>query len=216
MSGMPMFSQTWSGAAAAFLGMWMVMTVAMMLPSFPPVLWHYGRGAVGAGDTPRGVLAVLVTAGYLFVWTVLGIAAFPVSAALSPMQMDPSVSVRIGPIAVGVVVVAAGAWQLTARKARHLACCRQLARHARALPGDAGAAWRLGLHYGLHCSRCCANLMVVPLVMGVMDVRAMAAIGSVITVERFAPAGDRVARATGFVLIAGGVLLIARAFGVEG
>jgi predicted metal-binding membrane protein len=41
MAWMRMPGQTWSGAAASFLGMWVVMMVAMMLPSLVPMLWRY-------------------------------------------------------------------------------------------------------------------------------------------------------------------------------
>ena len=46
MTWMRMPGQTWPGAAASFLGMWVVMMVAMMLPSSVPMLWRYRR-AVG-------------------------------------------------------------------------------------------------------------------------------------------------------------------------
>ena len=46
MAWMRMPGQTWPGAAASFLGMWVVMMVAMMLPSLVPMLWRY-RQAVG-------------------------------------------------------------------------------------------------------------------------------------------------------------------------
>jgi predicted metal-binding membrane protein len=38
---MRMPGQTWPGAVASFLGMWVVMMVAMMLPSLVPMLWRY-------------------------------------------------------------------------------------------------------------------------------------------------------------------------------
>jgi predicted metal-binding membrane protein len=78
----------------------------------------------------------------------------------------------------------------------------------------AGAAWRHGLRHGLHCSRCCAGLMVILLVIGVMDLRAMAVVAAAITVERLAPAGERVARITGAVVVGAGLFLIARAAGL--
>ena len=40
MAWMRMPGQTWTGAAASFLGMWIVMMVAMMLPSLVPMLWR--------------------------------------------------------------------------------------------------------------------------------------------------------------------------------
>jgi len=116
------------------------------------------------------------------------------------------------PIAVGVVVLIAGALQFTAWKARHLACCREAP--GRTLPADAGTAWRHGLRLGLHCCCCCAALMAVLLVIGVMDLRAMAVVAAAITVERLAPAGERVARAIGAVVVGAGLFLIARAAGL--
>src|SRR2546425_823680 len=121
---------------------------------------------------------------------------------------------RAVPIAVGVVVLIAGSLQLTAWKARHLACCREAPGRGRTLPTDAGTAWRHGLRLGLHCSHCCAGLMAILLVIGVMDLRAMAVVAAAITVERLAPAGERVARATGAVVVGAGLFLIARAAGL--
>jgi predicted metal-binding membrane protein len=53
--------------------------------------------------------------------------------------------------------------------------------------------------------------MAILLVIGIMDLRAMALVTVAITVERLAPVGARVARATGVVAVAAGLLLIARA-----
>jgi predicted metal-binding membrane protein len=121
---------------------------------------------------------------------------------------------RAVPIAVGVVVVIAGALQFTAWKGHHLACCREAPGRARALPADVGTAWRHGLRLGLHCSRCCAGLMAILLVIGVMDLRAMAAVAAAITVERLAPAGEHVSRTIGAVVVGLGLFLIVRAAGL--
>jgi predicted metal-binding membrane protein len=56
--------------------------------------------------------------------------------------------------------------------------------------------------------------MVILLVIGVMDLRAMAVVPAAITVERLATAGERVARITGAVFVGAGVFLIARAAGL--
>ena len=56
--------------------------------------------------------------------------------------------------------------------------------------------------------------MAILLVMGVMDLGAMAVVTLAITVERLAPAGERVARATGAVAGGAGLLLIARGAGL--
>jgi predicted metal-binding membrane protein len=138
--------------------------------------------------------------------------AFPLGVALATIEMQQPALARAVPIAVGGIVVLAGFLQLTAWKAHHLACCREAP--GCGTPSDAGTAWRHGLRLGLHCSSCCAGLTATLLVIGVMDVRAMAVVGAAITIERLAPAGERVARAIGTVVIGGGLFLIARATGL--
>jgi predicted metal-binding membrane protein len=213
MAWMRMPGQRWPGAAASFLGMWVVMMVAMMLPSLIPMLWRYRQAVDRTGETRLGRLTALVGVGYFFVWTVVGMAAFPVGIALAAVTMQQPGLARAVPVAVGVVVLIAGALQFTGWKAHHLAYCRGVPGRGRPLPADAGTAWRHGLGLGLHCAHCCAGLMAILLVIGVMDLRAMAVVAAAITVERLAPAGARVARAIGAVVVAAGVFLIARAVG---
>jgi predicted metal-binding membrane protein len=214
MAWMVMPGQTWLGAAASFLGMWLAMMVAMMLPSLAPMLWRYRKAVGGTAEMPVGRLTALVGVGYFLVWTVFGLLAFPLGVALAAVAMaEPSVA-RAVPIAVGVVIVAAGAIQFTAWKAHHLACCREAPELCRMLPGNAGSAWRYGLSLGFHCSCCCIGLTAVLLVVGIMDLRAMAVVAGAITVERLAQAGPRVARAIGAVLVGAGLFVIARAAGL--
>jgi predicted metal-binding membrane protein len=214
MAWMPMCGRTWPGAVASFLGMWVVMMVAMMLPSLVPMLWRYRQAVGGTGETRLGRLTALVGLGYFFVWTVFGMAAFALAVALAAVGMRLPALARAVPIAVGVVVLIAGALQFTAWKARHLACCREAPGRGRTLPADAGTAWRHGLRLGLHCGYCCAGLTAILLVIGVMDPRAMAVMTAAITVERLARAGERVARAIGIVVVGAGLFLIARAAGL--
>jgi predicted metal-binding membrane protein len=214
MAWMRMPGQTWPGTAASFLGMWVVMMVAMMLPSFVPMVWRY-REAVGrTGETRPGRLTALVGVGYFVVWTGFGMAAFPLGIALATIEMQQPALARAVPIAVGVVVLIAGSLQLTAWKARHLACCREPPGRRHTLSANTGTAWRHGLRLGLHCSHCSAGLIAILLVIGVMDLRAMVVVAAAITVERLAPAGERVARAIGAVVVGAGLLLIARAAGL--
>src|SRR6202022_4683920 len=70
MTWMRMPGQTWPGAAASFLGMWVVMMVAMMLPSLVPMLWRYRQVIGRSGETRLGRLTALVGVGYFFVWSV--------------------------------------------------------------------------------------------------------------------------------------------------
>ena len=188
--------------------------VAMMLPSLVPMLSRY-RQALGAiSETRLGWLTAVVGVGYFFVWAVFGMVAFPLGMALASIEMQLPVVARAVPITVGVVVLIAGTLQFTAWKAHHLACCRESHGHSRTLPANAGAAWRHGLRLGLHCSRCCFGLTAILLVIGVMDLLAMAVVAIAIAVERLLPAGERVARIIGAIAVAAGLFLIARAAGL--
>jgi Predicted metal-binding integral membrane protein (DUF2182) len=54
MTWMLMPGQTWLDTAASFLGMWVVMMVAMMLPSSVPMLWRYPPSRrLGKRGAPR-------------------------------------------------------------------------------------------------------------------------------------------------------------------
>jgi predicted metal-binding membrane protein len=214
MSEMQMPGQTWPGAAASFLGIWVVMMVAMMLPSLVPMLRRYRQAVDTTGGTRHGRLTALVGVGYFVVWTVFGIAVFALGLGLTTIEMQQPALARAVPIAAGVVILIAGFIQLSAWKARQLAWCREAPGRGCTLAATAGTAWQHGLRLGIHCTRCCVGLMAILLVIGAMDLRVMAVVAAAITVERLAPAGERVARATGVVVVAAGVFLIARAAGL--
>ena len=217
MAWMRMCGQTWPNAAASFIGMWVAMMVAMMLPSFAPMLWRYRQALGRTGATRVRWLTALVGIGYFSVWAAFGMVTFALGSALASLQMQVPALARTVPIASGVVVVIAGALQFTAWKAHHLACCRGAPGHGctlQPLQAGAGTAWRHGLRLGLHCSTCCAGLTAVLLVIGVMDLRAMAALTAVITLERLAPEGERVARAIGAIVVVAGLAMLVRAMGL--
>jgi predicted metal-binding membrane protein len=215
MAWMRMPGRTWLGAAASFLVMWVVMMVAMMLPALVPMVWRYREAVGAAGETRLGRLTALVGVGYFGVWAVVGMAVFPLGVALASVVMERPELARAVPIAVGVVVVAAGALQFTRWKAHHLACCRESPGRGRTLTADPRQAWRYGSRLGLHCTLCCAGLMTILLGLGVMNLRAMAAVSLAIAVERLTPVNERVvARAIGTAVIATGLYLVARTAGL--
>jgi predicted metal-binding membrane protein len=240
MAWMRMPGQTWAGAAASLLGMWIAMMVAMMLPSLVSIVWRYRQAVISTDETRLGLLTALVGMGYFWVWTLIGIVLIPFGFALAAAEMQHPALSRAVPIAAGVIVVIAGAWQFTAWKAHHLACCRELSAFARGyprelrrdlaaaafgrgggpgrdwtLPADASTAWRHGIRLGLHCSYCSASLTTILLVMGVMDLRVMAVVTTAMIAERLAPAGERVARGIGALVVCAGVLLLVRAAGLQ-
>lgn len=211
MVWMRMPGQTWPDVAVSFLGMWVVMMVAMMLPCLVPVLLRYRLAIEKAGPTHQGRLTALVGAGYFFVWVALGIAIFPLGVGLTAIEMQQPALAQAVPITVGVVVLIAGALQFSAWKGHHLACCQEVQGHRRTLLADSRFAWTHGMRQGLHCSCCCANLMAILLVIGIMDLRAMIVVTAALIVERLAPADGRTAQVIGLAVIGIGLLLIAQA-----
>ena len=114
------------------------------------------------------------------------------------------------PSLAGLVLLIAGALQLSRWKERQLACCR----HSSACQprgADARTAWRHGFDLGLKCCACCAPLTAMLLVVGVMDLGAMAAASVAIALERLVPRGRRIARASGILLFGAGLTMLAGA-----
>src|SRR5260370_28357404 len=136
-------------------------------------------------------------------------AAFPPGVALAAIEMQQPWLARAVPIAVGVVVLIAGALQFTASKAPSP---RLLPGGTRARPYAAGRR-----RHGLATRPAprpplqpvlCRGLIAILLVIGVMDLRAMAAVATAITFQRLAPAGERAARAIGADVVAAAVFLV--------
>jgi predicted metal-binding membrane protein len=213
MVWMLMPGQTMAGATATFLGMWVVMMAAMMLPSLAPMLSRYRETVGRAGQTGLGWLTTVVGAGYFFVWTVIGAALFFAGFALSAAEMQHPDLSRAVPFAMALTVLAVGALQFTPWKAHRLACCRKSPSTDGVLPATARSAFRNGLRIGLDCAYCCVGLMLLLTVLGVMNIYLMAIVTAAITAERLAPAGNQVARVIGVINVAAGLMLILRATG---
>ncbi len=209
MTWMP--GQDWFYAALSFLGMWVAMMIAMMMPSLVPMLLRYRQCIAVQRNERVGLLTLLVGAGYFFVWTVFGIAAYPLGIALATATMHQPGLSRAVPFSVGMIVLISGLLQFTGWKAKQLACCRQADGCSIAMPAGMGTAWQQGLRFGLHCSQCCFGLIIILLIIGVMDLRMMALVAAAITAERLAPARIPVAQTTGALVAGIGIFLIARA-----
>ncbi|HET7348837.1 MAG TPA: DUF2182 domain-containing protein [Acidobacteriaceae bacterium] len=209
MAWMRMPGQTWIAAGGTFVAMWVLMMAAMMLPSLSPMLWRYRRALEWRGQPRLGLLTAIAGVAYFFVWALCGVAVFLVGAGIASPAMQWPALARTAPMAAGVVVLAAGTVQFTNWKARHLAGCREEPIRGAVLPASVGNAWRHGLRFGRHCGLSCANLTVILLVAGAMDLRTMALVTVAITAERIAPGGARIARAIGAGAICAGLLVIA-------
>jgi predicted metal-binding membrane protein len=195
-------------ALLPFLGLWVVMMAAMMLPSVAPVgvLWTrlISGAATGFG---RVIRMTMFLSGYLLTWAVVGAVAF---AALTGtgrlLSASPTAAKWLGV----AIFIAAGIYQLTPWKDWCLRRCRSPIGALMYYLGFKGRSrdLRVGLHHGATCAGCCWGLMIVLVAVGVMNVAVMAALAVVIFVEKLWRYGKPFAQAVGVALIAIGVLAI--------
>jgi predicted metal-binding membrane protein len=89
------------------------MMIAMMLPSFAPILWRYRQSVATACKNRPGRLTMLVAAGHFFVWILFGLAIFESRTATAAIEMEQPALARAVPIAAGLVIAIAGAIQFT-------------------------------------------------------------------------------------------------------
>src|SRR5436190_1074753 len=152
MRGRDMGPGTDLGSFGWYLGVWVTMTAAMMLPSALPMLLLVRRTA------PEPPSTWFSAAGYLAAWTVYGLAAYGLYRLLAAVADGVLAWDRAGRWAAGAAIAAAGAYQLTPLKNACLRHCRSplgFLLHRRR-DGAAGAA-ELGARHGLYCIGCCAG-----------------------------------------------------------
>jgi predicted metal-binding membrane protein len=185
---------------AALVLMWAVMMVAMMLPSAAPAILLYARVREMRGRDAGIAQSWIFAAGYLAAWLLFSVGA----AAIQRFAAGPAMAFG-NRSAEAAVLIAAGLYQLSPLKGACLRQCRVpaqfISRHWR--PGAYGAV-RLGLLHGAYCVGCCWLLMALLFVGGVMNLAWIAALTAIVAIEKLAPAGAWIGRATGAALIAAG------------
>jgi predicted metal-binding membrane protein len=207
MRGMDAGPGTDLGGLGWFLGIWVTMMAAMMLPSAVPTVMlvsHVRRGMIAP-------VAIFVT-GYLTVWTAVGVAAYGLYRAFVAAGTGWLAWDRAGPYVAGAVLAAAGLYQLTPLKDLCLRHCRSplsfLLRPRSTL--------RLGIEHGAYCLGCCSGLMLALFALGVMSLFWMAVVGAAVLVEKIAPGGQRFSRLFALALVVLGVWVAAAPRGAPG
>jgi predicted metal-binding membrane protein len=190
MRGMDAGPGTDLGGLGWYLGIWVTMTAAMMLPSAVPAARHVARLA-------HRVPTLLFTGGYLAVWTGYGLLAYVVFRLVTSFDIGWLAWNRGGPYAAGVMIVAAGLYELTPLKRLSLRRCRS-ARHPVSALGN-------GLAHGVDCVGCSGALMAVLFVLGAMSLFWMAVVAVAIFAEKVLPHGTRLAPVFAVALVALGI-----------
>src|SRR5436190_23518712 len=185
MHGMDMGVATGLGSFAFFVALWAVMMTAMMLPGLVPAVLRrtHSSGPVRA--------VVPFVASYLVVWTLVG--------ALLYALYRPH-----GTITAGLVVIAAGLYELTRLKQHCRRCCR-----ARTRSGG-------GFEFGLYCVGSSIGLMVMLVALGVMSVTWMLVIAALVFAQKLLPAKATVDVPLALAIVALGILIVAAPGSVPG
>lgn len=193
---------------AAFALAWVLMIVAMMVPSTLGMVGLYARTSAKDAHPRRALVAFL--GGYVAVWTCFGIVALGADVGLHhAVDAVPWIADRPWVVLAGALALA-GAFQFSALRERCLHVCRHpfayLFQHYR--PGErAGLA--LGWSHGLFCLGCCWALMVLMFAVGVANLAWMAVLTAVMVYEKVGRHGEALAPTAGVVLLALALLVAA-------
>ncbi len=175
MSGMDMGVATALGSFAVFVVLWMWMMAAMMLPGAVPAVVRRARASGGVGAVP------LFVASYLAIWTLVGLAVYPL--------YRPH-----GTLAAGAIVIAAGGYELTPLKGHFHRRCRENVRS--------------GVTFGLCCVGSSIGLMLTLVALGVMSVIWMSVIAVLVVAQKLLPPKAPVDLPVALAIIAFGVLIV--------
>jgi predicted metal-binding membrane protein len=188
---------------ALYVGSWLLMTAAMMLPTALPLLEIFRRTTAAHADRAR--LLALVILGYLGVWSGFGVVAHLADQGVHALARQ-SAWLTFNAWLVGAAAFAlVGLFQFSALKYRCLEQCRTplsfVARHWR---GERARreALRLGAHHGLYCVGCCWALMFLMFVVGMGSVGWMLLLGSIMAAEKNLLSGRRLSASLGLALLA--------------
>jgi predicted metal-binding membrane protein len=204
-----MMRSSWDASHLLLLwAMWAAMMAAMMLPSAYPIVVLY-RGAALRRSADRPLHVYSLVAGYLSVWAAFSVGATVLQRLLTRALVLSRMMELSTPRAAAIVLLVAGAYQLTPLKRVCLGACRSpmnvLMQHWRE---GRGGALRMGAAHGLYCVGCCWSLMLLLFVGGVMNLATIAALTMTVAVEKLGPFGIQGARVSGVVLLAAGALLL--------
>jgi predicted metal-binding membrane protein len=198
------------GYARHFIADWLVMMVAMMLPTaLPMILTFHQVQAANRQSRDAFVSTWVFVAAYLVVWALAGLAAYvgmqAAEAATVRVALPPAAAAQVG----GAIIVVAGIYQLTPLKDVCLSKCREpLDFIVTSWRGGATSALEMGLLYGAYCLGCCWLLFVILFPLGIMNVGAMVAVTLIIFAEKTLPWPRLAPYATAAALVLYGALVI--------
>lgn len=204
MQGMDDGPWTGLGSLGWFLGVWLVMMGAMMLPSVAPTIALYARMT----RAPSLFSPLLFSAGYLVTWGAAGLLAFALAHVGGLAAGDVLAWHRAGRWIAGATLLAAAVYELTPLKDVCLGKCRSpLGFLLGSWRGGRAGALRMGARNGAWCVGCCWALMASLFALGVMSIAWMAFVAGLIAVEKTVPWRRVATWGTAALLLALGLVL---------
>jgi predicted metal-binding membrane protein len=196
--------------ATLFAAGWVLMIVAMMLPSSVPLVVTFGM-LVRRRRRP-GLLVVLLLLGYLTVWGAFGLAAWVLDRGIhAAVNALPWLAAH-PQLIMGATLLGAGLWQFSPLRDRCLDECRSplgfVMNRWRGV-SERREAVAMGIAHGAFCVGCCWSLMLVMFGVGLANVAAMLALGALTAVEKNLPQGRRLTHPLGVALVLAAVYSVA-------
>jgi predicted metal-binding membrane protein len=196
--------------AGLFVFGWLLMIVAMMLPSSIPLVVTFSR-LVGRRRRP-GRLVGLLLVGYLAVWTAFGLAAWAADRVVhAAVEALPWLAAH-PELILGSTLLIAGLWQFSPLRDRCLEECRSplgFVLNRWRGTSERREAFALGIAHGAFCVGCCWSLMLVMFGVGMSSLVAMLVLGGVTAVEKNLPEGRRLTRPVGVLLVIAALAAVA-------
>jgi len=209
MMWMRMPGQTWAASATSFLLMWLVMMVAMMMPSALPMFLNTRRSLAETRVANTPAFLTLVAAGYFAIWLAVGAVIYALGMAFAATAMRWGFFSRAVPVLSAASLLAAGSFQFTRWKMTGLLRCRSPLGCAANCIGRK-TSFLLGCQQGAACCVCCTAPIMIQLALGVMNPLVMVGVAIVIAAEKLLPRPEIVSRLVGVAAIVAGVATITR------
>lgn len=189
--------------------MWSAMALAMMLPTAGAMILAYAEIAATAARKGESVVSpVVLTAGYAAVWLGFALAASLLQWGLARASLVDPAMASASPLFSGAVFIGAGLYQFSGLKhACVTRCQRPFPFFFSRWTDRASGVFRLGLRQGVYCLGCCGAMMLAMFAVGVMNVVWMAALGTIMAIEKLSVT-TRFSRAIGVIFIAIGAAFI--------
>jgi predicted metal-binding membrane protein len=203
---------SWLGPLAAYTVGWLLMIMAMMLPTIMPLVRAFDQMVAGRndGDTLRAMLII----GYLLSWSGFGVVAYLMDLATREGIGNLPWFARKPWLPTAVVLSMAGLFQFSRLKYHCLNKCRRplgfIMKHWHG-PNPKREAAVIGLTHGIFCVGCCWALMSVMFFVGAGNLGWMLVLGLVMAIEKNHVWGGHLAAPVGASLLVFAVAVTLRA-----